>query len=83
MRNNRITQQRTKKRNKTYFHFASLGETHEGRMLKLQNMEVARWFAIRHEGDTQEKRNCIKQSIARLKALRADFLSNVNLNCVH
>lgn len=85
MRNDRAIKQRNKQRVKGYFHLCSsnIKETHEGRKLILQEMEVTRWFSMRHDGDTKHKRYCIKQSIARLRLLKDNFLSNVNHACTH
>lgn len=85
MSNIRATRQRTKKRVQNYFHLcsSSMKETPEGRAIMLNEMEVARWFSIRHEGDRHYKRDCIRQSIARLRVLKDGFLSNVGNTYTH
>lgn len=63
-------------RARNYFRldYSTAKETSEGRMLMLQTMEVTRWYSERHIGDVKNKRECIKQSVARLRDLRRCFL---------
>jgi hypothetical protein len=48
-------------------------ETPLQRRFICQCMEVRRWFADRHDGDAQYKRECIRGAIARLRDIRAEF----------
>ena len=45
----------------------------KGRTLICQGMEVQRWFADRHNGDRQRKRECIRDAIVRLRELKNNF----------
>ncbi len=45
----------------------------EGRKLITQTMEVSRWFATRHDSNSQYSRECIRESIAHLREIQQSF----------
>lgn len=56
----------------TFHTGTSFNETPEGREHTCALMELNRWFRERHHsGDAQRMRECIRESVARLRELRA------------
>lgn len=76
---------KSRKQSNNHFGFdagtGSFKQSAESRAVTCQMLEVSRWFKERHtsERGSQYMRECIRESVARLREMRGQFFKQVSL----